>query len=342
MIAVTLGAMSSRGYRTGRGGDYDQNHGVPGVVYILRNEGLKAGYFKIGCSRRSGHKRAFELNVDANTGTPGTFRCVFEQRTKDCGRAEQLVFQRLHAHRRGKRGQEFFEVELEVARRTIGAVCGEIDAAHVPVSFPLSARSEFPDCSPGDTPPLTGPNPAAGKGALWVSAILLALLIVWIALAKDGPSRVERSASVEHGAGSVSEPRPRSQQPRLPAAKSLKPLVQAPASASAEASVQQIAPSEPLHVPDARKNPDLSGLSRDERESTEAVCSTSKHLRLPSAYEDCLVWSLGELERIPPVDLSGFSKGDVELLRSLCSTEKALKGPAAYRACLARRALSLP
>lgn len=106
--------------------------------------------------------------------------------------------------------------------------------------------------------------------------------------------------------------------------------------------MQQISPSEPLHVPDARKNPDLSGLSRDERESTEAVCSTSKHLRLPSAYEDCLVWSLGELERIPPVDLSGFSKGDVELLRSLCSTEKALKGPAAYRACLARRALSLP
>src|SRR5688572_20286223 len=77
---------------------FDQNNGVAGVVYILSNDGFKEGYYKIGCSRRSGHARAFSLNADANTGTPGSFKCVFEQRTVDCGRAERLVFERLHKH----------------------------------------------------------------------------------------------------------------------------------------------------------------------------------------------------------------------------------------------------
>src|SRR6266536_3164513 len=102
-----------------RNGRYQQNHGVPGVVYVLDNPGLRDGFFKVGCSRRSGPTRAFDLNSDAGTGTPGTFRCIFEYGTRDCGRAEQLVFMELHAHRRGKPGQEYFQVELEYAKQVI-------------------------------------------------------------------------------------------------------------------------------------------------------------------------------------------------------------------------------
>ena len=73
-------------------GSFVQNHGVPGVVYILENSGLRHGYVKIGCSSRSGAARAYDLNIDANTGTPGSYSCIFEWRTKDCGLAEQRVF----------------------------------------------------------------------------------------------------------------------------------------------------------------------------------------------------------------------------------------------------------
>jgi len=124
--------LSNWQYRRDSGGGFDQNIGVAGVVYILSNDGFKEGYYKIGCSRRSGHARAFSLNADANTGTPGSFKCVFEERTVDCGRAERLVFERLREHRRGKFGQEFFKVELDLARQTILSVCADVDSTYVP------------------------------------------------------------------------------------------------------------------------------------------------------------------------------------------------------------------
>ena len=113
-------------------GGYDQNMGKAGVIYILENDGLRSGWVKIGCSSRSGAIRAAELNTDANTGTPGVFRCVFESRTLDCGRAERLVFKELSSHRRGKWGQEFFEVEIGHAKAVIRRVCAAVDDAAAP------------------------------------------------------------------------------------------------------------------------------------------------------------------------------------------------------------------
>ena len=106
---------------------YDQNIGRPGVVYILNNPGLRDGYLKIGCSRYSGKKRADDLNLKANTGTPGTFKCVYEKKTQDCGKAEQEVFKILSKYRRGKKHQEFFEVSEELAKKVIDKACNDID-----------------------------------------------------------------------------------------------------------------------------------------------------------------------------------------------------------------------
>ena len=106
---------------------YDQNIGRPGVVYILTNPGLREGYVKIGCSRYSGKKRADDLNLKANTGTPGTFKCIYEKKTQDCGKAEQEVFKILARYRRGKKYQEFFEVSIDLAKKTIVEVCNRID-----------------------------------------------------------------------------------------------------------------------------------------------------------------------------------------------------------------------
>lgn len=113
---------------------YKKNHGRPGVVYILKNEGLRPGLYKIGCSRRSGRIRASELNRDANTGTPSLYKCIFQYRTKDCGRAEELVHRQLASTRRGKWGQEFFEVTMEEAQRIIIDVATKINK---------SAKSQF-------------------------------------------------------------------------------------------------------------------------------------------------------------------------------------------------------
>jgi hypothetical protein len=107
--------------------NYRKNHGVPGVVYILDNPGLREGIIKIGCSRRSGEVRARQLNFDASTGTPGTFRCVFECPTDDCGKAEERVFEKLVKHRRGKWGQEYFEVALDHAKEIIIQTCSDVD-----------------------------------------------------------------------------------------------------------------------------------------------------------------------------------------------------------------------
>jgi hypothetical protein len=107
--------------------NYEQNHGVSGVVYILTNPGLREGFLKIGCSRYSGKKRAEDLNLKANTGTPGTFKCIYEKKTQDCGRAEQEVFKVLATYRRGKKHQEFFEVSFDFAKKIIDEVCDVID-----------------------------------------------------------------------------------------------------------------------------------------------------------------------------------------------------------------------
>jgi hypothetical protein len=117
---------------TSNKGGYRRNHGQPGVVYILENPGLRSGWWKIGCSTRSGAVRAKELNDEATTGTPGVFRCVFEVRTLDCGRAEERVFQDLAIFRRGKQGQEYFELQLSVAQTSIRRVCSQIDASLAP------------------------------------------------------------------------------------------------------------------------------------------------------------------------------------------------------------------
>ena len=109
--------------------EFDQNHGVEGVIYILSNDGLKDNWFKIGCSRHSGIKRAGSLNNDPRTRVPGKYVCIFEFKTIDCGFAEQLVFREISRHRKGKRGQEFFEIDVEKVKAIIIEVCTQINTS---------------------------------------------------------------------------------------------------------------------------------------------------------------------------------------------------------------------
>ncbi len=125
----------SRRFTSATGG-YRQNYGRPGVVYILENPGLREGWWKIGCSTRSGSHRARDLNDEATTGTPGAFRCIFEFRTLDCGLAEERVFSELAEYRRGKQGQEYFEVGIQHARAAIERCCLQVDLDVRPLPAP--------------------------------------------------------------------------------------------------------------------------------------------------------------------------------------------------------------
>ena len=85
-------------------------HGIPGVIYVLNNSGLKAGLVQVGLSRRSGWSKALELNRDKNNSIPGDFQCLFELRAQDGGAAIEEIFKQLHPFRCGKRDQDFFEI----------------------------------------------------------------------------------------------------------------------------------------------------------------------------------------------------------------------------------------
>lgn len=121
--------------RSKNGGSFDQNVGVRGVVYVLSNPFFREGFYKIGCTTKSGSVRAAQLDASAGGAIPQGYTCVFEKRVVDCGSAERRAFEKLGEHRRGRiweergrtAGQEFFEVPLERAIRAIEEACAEIE-----------------------------------------------------------------------------------------------------------------------------------------------------------------------------------------------------------------------
>uniref|UniRef100_UPI00374DA1F0 GIY-YIG nuclease family protein n=1 Tax=Undibacterium sp. TaxID=1914977 RepID=UPI00374DA1F0 len=103
------------------------NHGVPGIVFLLANQGLRDGVYKIGSTRRSGWSKAMELNRDIHNTIPGTFVCEFETHTRDSGRALEQIFQELHYCHRGRKEQDYYELELDRAKEVIGRICAAVD-----------------------------------------------------------------------------------------------------------------------------------------------------------------------------------------------------------------------
>jgi hypothetical protein len=331
---------SSRG-----GGGFEQNHGVAGVVYILQNDGFKEGFYKLGCSRRSGHARAFDLNSDANTGTPGSFKCIFQQDTLDCGRAEQFVFQRLHLFRRGKRGQEFFEVDLELARRTIISVCADVDATHVVASPPA------PQPPPKVTaPPVTSPSRAqyvqpvsspqekkSSNAGTWIFGVVFLAFVVWVNQPK---SRTDTHAPPPPAYTNSPAPAAPDSSPRVAAAVQRVPqaVYKAPPKApttdepTALALIDQNAP------PGEARNtyPQERRYTKEELQSIESVCSTAKYTQGPAAYRECQERQRATLVGTEAIELTGLSRDDLISINSACSTAKYVQGPLALDKCLRR------
>jgi hypothetical protein len=96
-----------------------QMYGVPGIIYILENNGLRPGFYKIGFTRRSGWAKAVEFNRDLQNSIPGSFECIFEYRARNCGAALDDILKEIHFCRRGKRDQNFFEIDCNRLQQII-------------------------------------------------------------------------------------------------------------------------------------------------------------------------------------------------------------------------------
>lgn len=216
--------------------DFRKNHGVPGVVYVLDNPGLRAGIYKIGCSRNSGAVRADALNKDANTGTPGEFRCVFEYRTLDCGKAEERVHEIFHDKRRGKFGrklgknergtwgQEFFEVDLTEAKKTIAQVCEAVDdatrktnSAQVGARAPITSAPKHGQSQYGDPIVVEKRNLANPPTALsWLAdriALVVAALVVGGIISLIAGGTVDQHMEDSSGSPNIEPPEAKSPPP---------------------------------------------------------------------------------------------------------------------------------
>ena len=102
-------------------------HGTPGTIYILQNDGLRQGLYKIGATRRSGVSKAMELNRDQQQLIPGSYECVFELHTKDCGQALDEILKLFQRQRCGKRGQDFYDLDLDTAAEKIATTIATIN-----------------------------------------------------------------------------------------------------------------------------------------------------------------------------------------------------------------------
>jgi hypothetical protein len=277
-------------YRRNSGGGFDQNIGVAGVVYILSNDGFKEGYYKIGCSRRSGYARAFSLNADANTGTPGSFKCVFEQRTVDCGRAERLVFERLRKHRRGKFGQEFFEVELDLARQTILSVCADVDSTYV-APPPPAPRLTPPAAATSTTvrPPL---GRSLGSPGIWLLGLIVLVLFVLRAQEPSSkPTAVGPSTSPTRSSATLPKPataQTGERQPTRDELDSIEAVCGDAKQAWGPAAYSECTQEHRKSLLGSEPPPSLAALDRKDLALIQAACWNAKNRLGPQAYGDCL------------------------------------------------------
>jgi hypothetical protein len=84
--------------------------------------------------------------------------------------------------------------------------------------------------------------------------------------------------------------------------------------------------------------PDLSALTKADRESVEAACASEALNQGTDKYNLCLRKQAEDLKRAPkPRGLSKLSSTDREAVEFACTTAKLTQGPAAYNQCLAKQ-----
>ncbi|MFZ6690538.1 hypothetical protein [Undibacterium sp. SXout20W] len=151
-------------------------HGTPGTIYILQNDGLRPGLYRIGATRRSGVSKAMEFNRDTQNMLPGTYECVFELHAKDCGAALEVILRQFETYRHGKKNLDFYQLDLEQASNEIVSIIADINTVAVERAksrqqhAPESMRHLLPDLEPANHAVFNLPPPSFLKKAFeWVA-----------------------------------------------------------------------------------------------------------------------------------------------------------------------------
>lgn len=319
---------------------FNQNVGKPGVIYILVNDGLNPEFIKIGCSTRSGHARANDLNADANTGTPGLFRSVFEHRTVDCGLAEKKVFAELHAHRKGKWGQEFFALNADHAKPVITQVCISVDQearqirerlevartaqlqAQTPSPAPLRQMVTIslpPDMAIGPVSPVRlVPAPVQPKNNgwplwFWIFLMVGGLLFATMIVDTKPKSVMSRSSPPVSQTANVKLTGPTEAAPLTP--------VQTANTTKPSTSVDSPAPDRETEKIDPTPNGSLG--DQPQKMEGDAVEKLGPHEPSPTPA----------VSHSPPT-MASIGREERASINAVCATDKYRNGPAAYNNCL--------
>lgn len=117
--------------RSGGSRYVEKFYGVPGHIYVARNDAHRDGIYKIGLTTRGNPEvRINELNKQAHearvTAHIGHLKLVCSYETIDCGRAESTVHEKL-ANYRYSHNREFFELRLEAIQDSIKSVIADIE-----------------------------------------------------------------------------------------------------------------------------------------------------------------------------------------------------------------------
>lgn len=347
---------STRLRRGNNSGKFDQNIGRPGVVYILANRGLAPGWYKIGCTRYSGDARADSLNRDASTGTPGEYYCVFECRSEDCGTAEVRVFQELNAYRRGKWGQEFFEVDVGIAKATIERVCAIVDSQSnyrprassnlrlTPNAYtghsaaPAVPASHYAQRNSSDIGSVTDVEirirPKKGRRSfkLWIMIAVIATGLYWLYRSTSPHEPVPASSVARASVPGSNKPvkQPKTLTSRHPPTKTADGVI---SSSSNVTSVQL----RPTSLSQTKNTTALSSLTDDERQSLESTCERDGVRNNQSSKEDCFAGYLKYFDaNRRPANLGVLNATERQSLEYACSHDKYSRGPVAYNDCRSR------
>jgi hypothetical protein len=169
----------SSGYRLQRSIPPEQRilHGTPGSIYLLENNGLRPGIYRIGATRRSGVSKAMEFNRDNQHMIPGQYECVFELHTKDCGLAMEKIRDHFRHQRCGNRYLDFYELDLDAAIDTITSFIADINAKayqrsiQIQTPVPELMRHLEPDPVPAEVRTFSPPPVSLFRKAFeWVAS----------------------------------------------------------------------------------------------------------------------------------------------------------------------------
>jgi hypothetical protein len=289
------------------------------------------------------------------------FSCVSETRTKDCGLAEQRVFAELRNLRRGKPGQEYFQVTLEYALEVIQRVCRAVDVevaeivdvrirpdAGLPTNTTQDVyetntfappRNAVVQTMPAQAPNSTVKHPAIGQSKTFWLAVAFVWLCVYV-IFRGGDDRAHVSVS-ERGATTTSSFS--DSKTRTPKTTSVSEdaavLQQVPGQLSAT-SVQQVAPASNFEQNDgservsSRREQGTVLATQSAGEFSQDKVGAGSEMNASNADTVAPTTTTSARSRSDDSLFSLITRDEKQSLEITCSFAKFHGGPAGYNDCL--------